>query len=40
MTYEEGRVIAYSESEPTLIYVRTQSDDSWYEYEGRCCRRD
>ena len=40
MTYDEGRVIAYSESELTLIHVRTNGDDSWYEYEGPCYRRD
>ncbi len=39
-TYEDGQVIAYTDSEPSLIYVRTVSADNWHEYEGRCYRCD
>jgi hypothetical protein len=40
MTYEDGRAIAYDDSQPRLIYSRASTDDEWQRNEGRCFRRD
>lgn len=40
MTYESGRVIAYSWAQPRVVYAGVSGDDTWQRHAGRCFNQD